>query len=291
MRIHLLRSPSGGGRRSRARSERLVAELVAGGHEIADLTGDSATQSSSNLRTALSAGAIERVLVAGGDGLVHLAIQELAESNIPVAIAPVGTGNDFASALGLGTIDSTIVVSKPSAVDLIRVTSTEQDSWVASIAIAGFPASINDRANRMNLPLGSQIYTVAAALELPGFQRKLLSLEIDGETVETDTAMLAIGNTKLFGGGMLACPDARPDDGLLHLTSIQGVGRLGILRHLAGRRGGTADRPEVLRRTGGHIRLHTSAVAVWGDGEPVGVGPLELTIAPGALLLAGANPT
>jgi diacylglycerol kinase (ATP) len=231
------------------------------------------------------------VLVAGGDGLVHLAIQELAGSSVPVAIAPVGTGNDFASALGLSTIDSTVVVSEPVAIDLIRIVSAETTKWVASIAIAGFPASINDRANRMSLPFGSQVYTIAAALELPGFRRTLLSIEIDGETIETDTAMLAIGNTKLFGGGMLACPDARPNDGLLHLTSIQGVGRMGILRHLAGRRGGTANRPEVLRRTGRQIRLQTSPIAVWGDGEPVGVGPLDLTIDPGALLVAGADPT
>ena len=231
------------------------------------------------------------MLIAGGDGLVHLAIQELAGSSVPIAIAPVGTGNDFASALGLSIIDSTVVVSEPIAVDLIRIVGAETTSWVASIAIAGFPAGINDRANRMNLPFGSHVYTVAAALELPGFRRMLLSMEIDGEAIETDTAMLAIGNTKLFGGGMLACPDARPNDGLLHLTSIQGVGRIGILRHLAGRRGGTADRPEVLRRTGRQIRLQTSEVAVWGDGEPVGVGPLDLTIDPGALLVAGANPT
>jgi diacylglycerol kinase (ATP) len=278
MRVHVLRSPRAGGRRSRKLAHQVLETLGHAGHELIDLTGDSPRSSQANLRTAIEGGKTDLVLVAGGDGLVHLAIQELARSTVPLALAPSGTGNDFASALGI------------TAIDLMRIHSEDGfERWVGSIAIAGFPAAINARANRLHLPLGAQIYTVAAALELPRFRRTLISLRIDGHRIETDSAMLAIGNTSLFGGGMLACPDALPTDGLLHLTSIQDVGRVGILRHLLGRAGGTADRPEVLRRTATRIDLDSVGIDIWGDGEPIGTGPLSFTIEPGALQVVGST--
>lgn len=289
MHVHVLRSPIGGGRRSRNRGQQLIEALRAAGHEVTDLTGASAAHSAARLRAVVAAEpTAERVLVSGGDGLVHLAVQELASSDVPVAIDPSGTGNDFAHALGLGPATPASVTASTAPVDLVRATATDGSAtWVASIAIAGFPASINERANRLRLPLGSQIYTVAAALELPRFRRLDVEVRIDGVGHTLDSAILAIGNTRLFGGGMAACPDARPTDGLLHLTSIDGVGRLGILRHLAGRAGGTADRPEVLRRTASRIDIDTPGITIWGDGEPVGTSPMTLEIVPRALLVAG----
>jgi diacylglycerol kinase (ATP) len=287
VRVHVLRNPAGGGTRSRRRAGELIDGLSALGHEVIDLTGTTAGESSTNLQHAIGAGTIDRIVLAGGDGLVHLAIQHLATTSVAVTLAPLGTGNDFANALGITAKDDVIINTASLPVDLIEVTCDDVHlKWVASIAIAGFPAAINERANNLSLPLGAHVYTVAAALELPRFRRQQLSLQIDGETIETDTAMLAIGNTKLFGGGMLACPDALPDDGLLHLTSIQGVGRIGILRHLIGRAGGTADRPEVLRRTATRIDLDTPYIDIWADGEPVSSSPMSFHVRPGALNVA-----
>lgn len=290
MRVHVLRSPTGGGRRSRAATTDFIATLRTAGHDIIEVTGDTAEASSAMLRQVVEAGDAERVLVCGGDGLVHLAVQVLAQSDVPMALCPSGTGNDFAAALGILTPDVRTVLGPPRPVDLMMVTNRAGSvSWVASIAIAGFPAAINKRANGLRLPLGSQIYTVAAALELPRFRRLQLSLRLDRDQVQTDSAMLAIGNTSLFGGGMLACPDALPDDGLLHLTSIEDVGRLGILRHLAARSGGSANRPEVLRRTATRIDLHDDGVEMWGDGEPLGQTPLTFEVVPRALQVASVE--
>jgi len=292
MRVHVLRNPAGGSERSRRRADATVGEIRGAGHDIVELTGASSKASSDAVRAAVGSGELELLLVAGGDGLVHLAIQHLAGTQAPLAIAPVGTGNDFATALGLDDVDipvERLLTGQPTQVDLLRVTSRSSDdeTWVASIAIIGFPADINARANRMSSRLGSQIYTIAAAMELPTFRRTTIELKIDGTSLTTDTAMLAIGNTSLFGGGMLACPDASATDGLLHLTSIDGVGRLGILRHLRGRSGGTADRDEVIRRQGRSIEIVTPGVALWGDGEPIATTPARIEVVPHALNVVG----
>jgi len=256
VRVHVLRNPGGGGRASRARAARIVGRLRGFGHTIIELTGDTPKESSNNLANAVRAGDIDHLVIAGGDGLVHLAIQHLAETKIPVSLAPTGTGNDFATALGIEPVDDLDLDAPPIDVDLLKADGVNGTTWVASIAIAGFPAAINRRANSLALPIGAHIYTLAAILELPAFRRQEVQLRLDGDRLTTDSGMLAIGNTKLFGGGMLPCPDARPTDGLAHLTSIEGVGRRGLLPHLIGREGGTADRPEVLRQAGVRIEAN-----------------------------------
>lgn len=290
--VHLLGNPASRSRRGRVDPTTLVSAYGLLGCEVVDLTGSTTRESSDNLAAAVRSGEIERLIVAGGDGLVHLAIQHLGGTAIPVGLLPSGTGNDFASALGITERDLNSTLGPTADVDLIVVEwpGLAEHTWIASIGIIGFPAEINARANRMNAALGPALYTLAAALQLPSFERSEVALNADGELIETDTAMLAIGNTRFFGGGMLACPDAQHDDGMLHVTSIQGVGRIGILRHLMRKSGGSADRPEVLRLTAKRIDIATPHLELWGDGEPIGATPLTLRIVPGALAVAGVAP-
>ncbi len=290
--VHLLTNPRSGSGRG-ASTGGVIAELRA--HvDVVDLTGATAEESTRALREAVDRGDVERVVVSGGDGLVHLAIHELAESAIVVALAPAGTGNDFAAALGIDAPTVESLLASPGPCDLLRITPLDDPTstrWVASVAIVGFPADINARANRLRAPLGAAKYTVAAALELPRYRRRRLDVVLDEEALSLDTGMLAIGNTRFFGGGMLACPDASHDDARLHLTSIEGVGRLGILRHLAQRSGGSADRTEVLRRQGRIVTLRSSSTrtseTVWGDGEPIASLPIDIEVVPNALAVAG----
>ena len=44
-----------------------------------------------------------RLIACGGDGLIHLVAQEIAGSAATLGVIPAGSGNDFASALGLSS--------------------------------------------------------------------------------------------------------------------------------------------------------------------------------------------
>lgn len=204
-------------------------------------------------------------------------------------IVPVGTGNDFA--MGIQRAVSPASPDGTIELDLLRVTTADAgEKWVASILIAGFPASVNRRANAITVPLGPAVYTVAAMMELPTYERVQIDYEVSGagESVSrtTDTGMLAIGNTCFFGGGMLACPDAAPDDGILHFTSIEGVGRIGILQHIQRQKGGTADWAEVRRHVGTSIALRSDGVELWGDGERIGRTPAKVDLVPRSVVIA-----
>lgn len=278
--MHVLHNPSAS-RSAQKAARSIIARLRADGENVVDLSAPTPVAASIALQSAVANGDIDRLVLAGGDGLVHLAIQHIATTNIRVTIAPIGSGNDYATA-----VREHDEATKTTGVhsDLIRITTHGGATvWAASVAIAGFPADINARANEMGRFWGSNVYALATTRELPNFTRRTIEASIDGIPITTDSAMLAVGNTRYFGGGMLPCPDAVPDDGLLHFTSIEGVDRRRLLPHLLGRAGGTADRNEVLRGTGSRIEIETAGHDFWADGEPLGASPLILEIVPEAL--------
>ncbi|GJM37556.1 MAG: hypothetical protein DHS20C19_09230 [Acidimicrobiales bacterium] len=288
--VHLLVSPDAGRGRAGGARETVLSELAAADVEVVDITGADAVGSGRAVADVVAAGA-GRLIVVGGDGLVHLAVQAVATSDTVLGVVPVGTGNDFARGIdGLSDDDLRASVrtalGPASPVDAIRT----DHGWVASVATAGFSGDINGRANRLRFPRGPSRYTVATLVELPGMHTHDITVTIDGETFTTPAVLLAVANTGWFGGGMHICPDADATDGLLELTIVADVGRLELLRFFrlvfSGRH---LDHPKVHAHRGREIRVEAPDLAFWGDGEPLGAAPTTMTAVPGALLLAGAH--
>ncbi|MDW3219254.1 MAG: diacylglycerol kinase family protein [Acidimicrobiales bacterium] len=287
--VHLLVSPDAGRGRAGGARETVLRELAAADVEVIDITGADADGSRAAAADVVAAGAT-RVVVVGGDGLVHLAVQAVATSDTALGVVPVGTGNDFARGVdGVGDDDLRASVraalGPPGPIDAIRT----DHGWVASVATAGFSGDVNGRANRLRFPRGPSRYTVATVAELPGLRTHEITVTVDGETFTTPAALLAVANTGWFGGGMHICPDADPADGLLEMTVVADVGRLELLRFFrlvfSGRH---LEHPKVHTHRGREIRVDAGDLAFWGDGEPLGRAPTTMTAEPGALLLAGA---
>ena len=284
--VHILVSPEGGRGRAAGTSADVVDRLRSLGGHVIDLTGPDAAASASNAREAIAGGA-DRLVVLGGDGLVHLALQEVAGTDTVLGVVPVGTGNDFVRALP-GIPDDPLVaaevaLNEPDPIDAIRV----GERWVASVATGGFSGDVNARANRLARPKGQSRYTVATMLELPRLRRRRTALDIDGTRHEYDAALLAIGNTAWFGGGMHICPDADPDDGLLDVTVVADVGRVELLRFFNRVFSGThLDHPKVHAHRGRRIGIDAGDLELWGDGEPVSTGAILLEAVPAAIRLA-----
>jgi diacylglycerol kinase (ATP) len=269
--------------------ERVVDELRAGGRRATMLRADSAAAAAEQAREAVAAGA-ERLVVVGGDGLVRIAVDAAAGSETVLGIVPQGTGNDFARALGL--LDGDLAdhlrraLDAPAAVDAMRT----YHGWVASVATAGFSGDVTARANGLRWPRGQQRYTVATVLQLPRLRRLHARITVDGVVHEADNTMLSIGNTAYFGGGMRICPDARPDDGLLHVVVIGPVGKGTFLRvfpRVFG--GGHVRHPDVQTYTGRTVRVEGEDGEMWADGDLLGPIPLTCEVVPRALQVAGAT--
>lgn len=257
------------------------------------------------LAAELAAGRVRRLVLCGGDGLVHRAVQ-LVAATIPgrgpveVAVVPVGTGNDFARAFGIsGEAAATLAATPPATrvrpVDLIRTTPHQPGGvprFAVSVLTGGYSGRVNGTANGMRFPLGSAKYTVAALAEIGRLRPRPVRLELEradgtSETIEMPMTFFAIGNTAWFGGGMQICPGADPGDGLLDVVTVGSLRRLDFVRWLPKVfRGAHLDHPAV--RTA-RVRAVTvvTGESLWADGEPVVPGGTvaRVDVAPGALAL------
>lgn len=281
--VTLVVNPRAANGRAAARVEALCAGLARGGAEV-DLHVPSSVEATREvLRDAVSGGAA-RVVVAGGDGMVHLAVEALAGSPTVLGVLAVGSGNDFARAFGLG--DNPATALGPSrAVDVIRSPA----GVAATVVTAGFSAAVNERGNRLRLgPLAARRYDLATLLELPRLRPAPLRLVIDGgQAIEMEATLVAVANTAYFGGGMAICPAADPADGRLDVTVVGRVSRTELLKTFRRVFAGThIDHPAVRTFWGREIAVELAGARLWADGEPYGPSPLVLQADPEALHLA-----
>lgn len=280
--VALVVNPAAANGRAGARADELRARLALGGREVSLQLPASAAETADVL--ASLAGGDRRVVIAGGDGLVHLAVNALAGTDTVLGVLAIGSGNDFARAFDLSD-DPAIALGPAEPIDLIRSAA----GVAATVVTAGFSATVNDRGNRLRLgPLAGARYNVATLLELPRLRPVSLRLTVDGgPPIELDAALVAVANTRYFGGGMAICPAADPSDGRLDVTVVGDVSRIELLKTFRRVFAGThIDHPAVSTYRGSTIGLEMDGVALWADGEPYGTSPLVLQADPAALQLA-----
>lgn len=293
MDVALLVNPAArGGARTDA-ADTVALRLRASGIRVAVLSGGSAADSSALLRAALATGT-DAVLVAGGDGTVNLALQELAGTGVPLGLVPVGTGNDLATAVGIhravdDTVDA-VRAGRTRAIDLARVTRADGSTRLFGTVLAsGFDSKVNDRANAMRWPKGHARYDIAVLTEflrlrdLP-FRVVLEHASGDTETIAEPLVMVSVGNTRTYGGGIPICPDAVLDDGLLDVTLVRPAGRLRLLRLMPRvYRGTHLSVPEVRTRRVRAVTLDAPDLTAYADGDPLGALPMRVEAVPAAL--------
>ena len=294
MNVTLLVNPAARGGAHTGSATRAAERLRAHGVRTTILSGGSAAESSELLRTAIGLGT-DAVAVAGGDGTVNLAIQELAGSAIPLGIIPAGTGNDMATALGLRELHpeaaaDAIIGRRTRRIDLARVTRGDgSTAYFGTVLASGFDSRVNDRANAMRWPRGGSRYNIAILIEfatLAGIPYDVDLVLPDGarERFSGDLVMATVGNGSHYGGGIPICPDADIADGLLDVILVRPAGRARLLRLLPRvYRGTHTSAPEVSTRLVRSVRLRSPGVTAYADGDPIGALPLTIEAAPAAL--------
>ncbi|MBF6317755.1 diacylglycerol kinase [Nocardia cyriacigeorgica] len=274
-----------------------TARLAECGLEVTEIRAPSAAESVRLVRAEVTGPQRpDAVVCAGGDGLVSVMLEALAETGTPIGLIPGGTGNDLAREFGIPNDDpvaaaDVVLGGLARTIDLGLIDRTDAEPmWFATITGTGFDARVTLRANRLRWPKGPLRYTVAALAELVSRAATPYRIELSdgsarpGTAVETDAMLVAVGNTRTYGGGMLVCPDAVVDDGLLDVTVVRAVSRLNMLRLLPALASGKRiDHPAVSHYRAQRITLTAPGAPATADGEPVGTLPITLRAVPGAL--------
>ncbi|WGD37890.1 diacylglycerol kinase family protein [Lysinibacter sp. HNR] len=255
-------------------------------------------QDAASLATALARVLSTRpdaVIAVGGDGLVHLVVEQLVGTEIPLGLIPTGTGNDFARGLGVSLhVDealratlrrlSTEALARGRTVDTGLILGQGVSQPFVGALSAGFDAAVNKLTNRMVWPRGRARYILAVLIELVRLRSRKYRMLVDGDELETSGILVSIANNSSFGGGIKIVPDARLDDGFLDLFIVSKISRIQFLLFFPRVfRGTHTSIPEVTIRRVTEVTVECEGVTGFADGEEVGALPLTVRVVPKSL--------
>ena len=289
-RLGLIVNPTSGKNTGARIGSEALTLLRAAGAEIVDLSAVDARGATERGREAIASGAVDAVVVAGGDGMVHLGANLCAGTGVPLGVVAAGTGNDIARELGLPVRDAAeaverILAGRTRTVDAARhVLPTGEERWFVGVLAAGFDAVVNERANGWRWPKGPMRYNLAIVRELPVFRPIPYVLELDGERRDLDAMLVAVGNGPAYGGGMRVVPDASFDDGLLDVLVLNEIPVREFIRVFPRvRTGGHVTHPAVEVHRARTVSLAATGIVSYADGERFAPLPITLEVVPGAL--------
>lgn len=248
----------------------------------------------------------DMVLLFGGDGTIHRHLSQLVKLGLPVLVVPVGSGNDFARALGLRRVRDSLAAwlrfcagqDNVRTIDLGVIRGVEDTGgapaphYFCSVAGVGLDSEVARRAHGLPRWLrghGGYAFTLVPTI----FQFAPLPMKIFipeeaggwGICSNQPTLLAAFANTSTYGGGMKIAPRARMDDGVLDVCVIRGVDPFKLFcmfptvyfgRHLGIR--------EVEYFQADRLLVETETpLDVYADGEYVCRTPVEVTVQSRAL--------
>ena len=164
---------------------------------------------------------VDLVVACGGDGTVRACGESLAGSDIPLAVAPAGTGNLLALNFDLPDQPADIARLIRSGEDRRIDTGTCNGETFLIMTGAGFDARIMEDTSREAKNRFGPLAYVATALKHVGDDPIPVEIESGRSFDELEIATVLIGNVGRLQGGADVFPDAAPTDGLLDLLAIK----------------------------------------------------------------------
>lgn len=261
-----------------------LAVIRAAGIEIEDASCDSAGHMATVVRE--RGRGLDCIIVGGGDGTLNCIAPALLESGVPLGILPLGTANDLARTLGisfdLATAAGTIAQGVTRAIDLGEVNG----HLFFNVASIGFSAELaRELTAEAKKRWGTLGYAFASARLLLRSRRFTAFIEHDQVTEKVHTVQISVGNGRHYGGGLTVDESAQPDDGRLHVYSLE-VDHWWKLVALAPalRRGTLGAKADVRSFTTGAVTIRTRrARSVNTDGELSTATPAVFRVLPKAV--------
>ncbi len=274
--VDLFINPTAGRGRAGKRLERIVDIFSAADLELAvhpsRAVGDMEEQV---LEFARRGGS--RLVVAGGDGSVHEAVNGIMQSKAAVALGviPTGTGNDFAKACDV-PLDWSLATSMlaerlrddvlPRQIDVAAM----NDRYFVNGAGIGFDAKVTQIARSYRWPIGDLVYLFAIFVAMrDGIATPEFTITSDELERCSPVTLASVANGAWIGGLFHIAPEADNADGRLNLVIADAVSRRRVLALLPKvMKGEHLAEPEVAHTTVTAVRIESSdPVPCHLDGE------------------------
>jgi diacylglycerol kinase (ATP) len=244
------------------------------------------------------------LVVVGGDGTVNEVVNGLAGREGPeLAVIPRGTGRDFVRTYGIPhKLDDALRTARDGRTREIDVGRARFRSWqgepaewyFANIASAGMSGAIAKRANETSKALGGKVsYFWATFAVFSRWRTSELTVAVGAETRRARMHDVVVANGRYFGGGMMICPEAEPDDGVFDVLLIGNLTKRDLLLTLPKTyRGKHLPHPKAELLRGPTVEIEApEPLPVELDGEQPGTTPARFEIIPRALRLRVPQPS
>jgi YegS/Rv2252/BmrU family lipid kinase len=242
-----------------------------------------------------------KIITVGGDGTLNEVVNGVFLNNvcstleISLALIPVGTGNDWGRMFGIPIDykkaikiirDNKLMVHDVGLVSFFNGPE-KKNRYFINIAGLGFESVVVKRTNiqKDKGHSGKLIYFYNLLMSLLFYKNTKAEIIIDGVKSNADVFSINVGNGRYCGGGMRQTPDALPNDGLLDVTIINGMGKFEIIRNLKILYDGTIlSHPKIDGYKCKNIKVNSdSLMYTEADGESLGHTPAEFSILPSSI--------
>jgi len=278
---------NGRARRGRSARDAAAAAFRARGHDVVQVTRDIPPGELS--RTIVEhRDKVDAVVVGGGDGTLVTAIDGLVETQLPLAILPLGTFNELARTLGVPSDPAQVAAliddGVPLRIDVARVNGKPYFNE-ASVGLSTRVARLQTHEVKQRLGMLAIPVTTLRALRAS----RPLHLEIEDERGARRmlrAIQLTVSNSYRFGG-IVENPEGSLEDGTLWLYSIDvrnWLHALGIVAAVLLRRFPHAPDVQAVKGTRFVVRsVHGRRFPVFADSEEVTALPAEFVALPRAV--------
>lgn len=162
------------------------------------------------------------IVAVGGDGTLNEIAKAILGRDVSLGMLPGGTGNDMARTLDLSldpkeALDN-ILDHQKKTIDVGYVNG----ELFLNIASTGLDSAVVEGAKKYKEKYqGSTAYSISMLESLFKFRKKPMKIEIDGQLIEEEIYLVAVGNGKTYGGGFKILPMAKLDDGYFHICVVK----------------------------------------------------------------------
>ncbi len=217
-----------------------------------------------------------QVVVIGGDGTLHLAVNALMTSCCSIALIPTGTGNDFARGFACRQQAWYEAVFN-SRTELIDVGQINQRYFI-NVAGIGFDAEVVSQLNKAS-SFSSFGYTWQSIKQFFSFQAKPLEAEFNGNLLNYTNLVTIFANHHFFGGGLNIAPRAQLNDGQLDCYCMPAGG---LIKNLISFLYLLLVKHHSLKKLHytrvAHAEITSKGLAIEADGELVGFTPARIKV-------------
>lgn len=175
-----------------------------------------------------------RVIIAGGDGTVNLCVNAMVNNNIdlPVAILPSGTANDFAYYFELPSdMDYLLDIALGDKTTKVDVGHVNNKVFV-NVAAMGALIDVSQKTDpNLKNALGVIAYYLKALTELPQLKAVPVTLTTPEKVYHEDVYFMVVMNGESAGGFRKLSPQSSMNDGKLDVIAFRkmNIGQMGQL--------------------------------------------------------------